>query len=111
MRKVDFSYDNIKSLKQTYLDLSGHIFDQNCFFMLDGYGLWGCLWEKGLAEVSAGRIHQFLKRPREVVLVATHGVEGNFTHGLLVILQELPGRLICTGEIHICGSQAVTECR
>jgi hypothetical protein len=74
---------------------------KTAFFMLDGYGLWGCLWEKGLSEVSAGRIHQFLERPREVLLVATHGVEGNFTHGLVVILQELPGRLICTRKIDI----------
>ena len=55
----------------------------------DGFGGW--LWGMGFSEGSGGHVHQSFERPCEMILVGVPAGKGNFAHGLVVLMQELPG--------------------
>jgi len=45
----------------------------------------------GFSERHGGHVHESLERPREMILVGVPAGEGDFAHGLVVLMQQLPG--------------------
>jgi hypothetical protein len=64
---------------------------KSAFLMLGGDGLSGWHRRTGFSERLGGHFHQPFERAGEVILIGVPAGEGNFAHGLVVFMQELPG--------------------
>ena len=47
--------------------------------------------DPGFSEGSGGCVHQFFKRPGEVVLIGVPAGKGDLAHGLVVLMEEPSG--------------------